>query len=68
MYQGSEYTSSSKYARALNIPFRKYKKVWFCQGSEHASISKYAIVLNIPFLKYKKVLLCQCSEYTFPEI
>ena len=29
MCQGSEYASSSKYAKVLNIPFLKYKKVLF---------------------------------------
>ena len=34
IYQGSEYAFSSKYARVLNKPFPKYKKVPLCQSSE----------------------------------
>ena len=29
IYQGSQYTASSKYASVQNIPFSKYKKVTF---------------------------------------
>ena len=32
IHKGFEYASSSKYARVLNIPFSKYKKVPFAEN------------------------------------
>ena len=62
IYQNSEYSSSSKYAKFLNMLgfwiylFRNIR--WI----------RYVSVMNILFRKYKKVTLCQGSQYTFPEI
>ena len=44
LYQGSDYTSGSQYARVLNIP-----EFWICKGSENASGSECAWVLNLPY-------------------